>query len=82
MGLTVRFYSLVGSSVKTVRTAEFATEAAALQAVTEYATATGFTNVRTVEGEDGYSLRYTATTPNGRPGRNIAGADVGGDDYS
>ena len=75
--LTVRFATLEGSSIKTVRTEDFDTDAQALLAVKQYAETAGFTNVKAVSDEDGYSLRYTATTPGGRHGRNVAFADIG-----
>lgn len=77
----VRFYSLDSGKFRTIKTQEFPDHKTALAAVTEHAISAGFTNVREISDDDGWSTRYTATTPNGRPGRNIAVADLG-EDYS
>jgi len=74
--IRVRFVELVGASVKTVRTEDFVTGTEALVAVKRYAEAAGFSNVKSVAEDDGYSWRYTATTPGGRNGRNVAFADM------
>jgi len=73
-GMLVRFITLTGP-IATVKTQEFPDASLAFQAVKEYAESAGFSNVRTVEDPDGYGLRYTATTPKGRHGRNIAFVD-------
>lgn len=70
MNYHARFYSLTGTP-STVRTETHVNAAAALVALTAYAEAAGFTRVQTVDDEDGYYVRVTATTPNGRAGRNI-----------
>lgn len=76
MDYRARFYSLTGAP-STVREETHPTEAAALAALTAYAEAAGFRAVRTVDDEDGYHIRVTATTPNGRPGRNIGAIEPG-----
>lgn len=53
---------------------ECESSAAALAIVQAHALAGGFTNVQEVQ-EDVVSVRYTAKTPGGRSGRNIAFAD-------
>jgi len=49
----------------------------ALRIVEAHAKANGFTDVKVVTDDEyyGYSYRYTATTPGGRAGRNIAFLD-------
>lgn len=81
MKRTVRFYSLDGSKFRTIRTEEYADQKTAFAAVLAHATEAGYTNVRELSDDDGWSIRYTATTPNGRHGRNVASADLG-EDYS
>jgi hypothetical protein len=49
---------------------EFADMKSAEKAIVAYAAAGGYTKVKPVEDED--SIRYTATTPQGRAGRNVA----------
>ena len=51
----------------------------AMTLVQEYTHAAGFRNVK-VTLEDDYTYRYTATTPNGRAGRNVAYLDASGYD--
>lgn len=80
MAITVRFVALTGNSVATVKTETFETGAAAFEAVAKYANENGFTNVKEIDGEDPGSLRYTAKTPGGRPGRNVAFGDYEGSD--
>jgi hypothetical protein len=70
----VRFMSLSGP-FRTVREETFASDSAALEAVKKYAAAAGFTNVSCLDDDDPCSVRYTARTPGGRSGRNIAFAD-------
>ena len=79
MGRTVRFYSLDGGKFRTVRTEDFVDQKSALAAVTAHATAAGYSNVREVSDDDDWSVRYVATTPGGRSGRNVAAADLGED---
>jgi hypothetical protein len=44
----------------------------------EYGRENGFTNIRQVDDDD-FTIRVTATTPNGRAGRNIAAIEQGYD---
>lgn len=54
----------------------FKTEAEALEAVKAYAEAAGYTKVKVVDDIENYqALRYTARTPGGRHGRNVAFGD-------
>ncbi len=75
----VTFYSLTGA-FKSVKSEEFETEAKALEAVRAYAEPAGFTNVKIVEEDDMCSIRFTAKTPGGRGGRNVATGDLGPSD--
>ncbi len=68
----IRFMSL-DSSFKTVKTSKFPTLKEATDAVITYAASAGFTGIKVVEDGDGY--RFTAKTPNGRSGRNVAYGD-------
>lgn len=76
--IEVRFYTLTGKFAH-VGTERFDTMASAVVAVGAHAASGGYTNVKQVEDVDSY--RYTATTPGGRDGRNIAYVDFG-DDYT
>lgn len=68
--IAVTFLSLSGP-LKHLHTTVFADEKVALAAVVAHATSGGYTGVKTVDDEtDG--LRWTARTPGGRPGRNVA----------
>jgi hypothetical protein len=69
----IRFASLVGKFTIT-HVQEFATKVEALAAITAHATAAGYTNVKEVM-DDMDSIRFTARTPRGRGGRNIAFCD-------
>jgi hypothetical protein len=64
--------SLVGQFAA-VKEETFATFGEAQAAVEAHATSGGFTLGRIVDDEDG--VRFTATTPGGRAGRNIAFGD-------
>ncbi len=77
--VTIRFMSLVGKFAP-VKTEQFETLEAAKQAVTDYAEEAGFTRVRAAEDNDLDGMRFTATTPNGRAGRNVAYVDFDYDD--
>ncbi len=57
----------------TAKTESFPTMQAATEAVAAYVVPHGFSNVRAVEDADGF--RFTAKTPAGRGGRNVAFAD-------
>lgn len=77
MLIEVRFVTLSGKFAD-VKTETFETKAQALAAVKEYAESAGYSNVKIVEDDgDCYSdgCRFTATTPGGRKGRNVAFGD-------
>lgn len=75
MKIEIRFLVLTGP-VKTAKTEYFDNYAQAFEAVRKYAENAGFSNVKQVNYDDEYGdsreFRITATTPNGRRGRNIA----------
>jgi hypothetical protein len=71
--IIVRFATLTGKFAVLPEEHKFSTSADALAAVTKYAEANGYRNVKAVMDVD--SLRYTAITPGGRGGRNVAFAD-------
>jgi hypothetical protein len=77
--ITVRFYTLVGKFAVT-KTEDFTSEKDALAAVKAYAEAAGFSGVKIVEDGDFDGVRFTAKTPGGRGGRNVAAADYGAED--
>lgn len=72
--ISVRYLNLKGP-LKLLRTEEFDTANDALAAVKRYAEQHGFTDVVIKDDDNPSSFRYTATTPGGRKGRNIAFAD-------
>lgn len=73
--VVVRFMTLEGK-FDVARTESFDTTKAATDAVRAYAEAAGYTNVKLVDdGEEPDAPRFTATTPGGRRGRNVAFAD-------
>jgi hypothetical protein len=76
--VTIRFMTLTGqfrqSHINT-----FETYAQALAAIQIYAATGGYTNVKAIECDD--TTRYTARTPGGRSGRNVAYRDFG-DNYT
>lgn len=75
MQVIVKFMTLTGKFA-TAREERFASLAEATKAIEAYAAANGFTNAKLVENhEDFDSMRFTARTPGGRGGRNIAFAD-------
>jgi len=71
----VQFYSL-GKDFKIVKTEDFDNVTEAKDNVYHYGISNGYTNIKFVDDED-YQLRVTATTPNGRAGRNIASIELG-----
>lgn len=71
--LILRLYSL-DTEFCIVSTVEVSSEFEAKTIVEQHIKDSGYTNVRMVDDED-YSLRFTATTPNGRNGRNVASLD-------
>lgn len=80
--VTVRFFSLVAGSIAVVRKAEFKSTEEATAAVEEHARSGGFTNVKLIRDVEFDGIRWTARTPGGRAGRNIADGQEGfeGDD--
>lgn len=73
MALLVRFMTLTGAFTFAGVEKTYPDTKSALAAVTEYASAGGYTNVKIVRDVD--SIRFTARTPGGRSGRNIAFGD-------
>jgi hypothetical protein len=71
----VKFYSLTGKFT-VINELFFDNQRAAETCVLQYAAANKFTSVKFVSDED-YEIRATATTPNGRAGRNIARIELG-----
>ena len=65
----VRFMTLTGK-FRTTREADFSDVGQALEAIKQHASSAGFTDVKAELDSDDW--RYTARTPNGRHGRNIA----------
>lgn len=57
----------------------FGSHGEALDAVRARYGPRGFTQFRTVDGEEPDNVRVTARTPGGRPGRNVAYLDYVGD---
>ena len=76
MNLQVRFMALSGP-FKTVKTATYPSTKEATAAIEAYAAESGFTCVKAVDDGDDFSIRWTAKTPGGRSGRNIAFGDWG-----
>lgn len=74
MAMQIQFFSLSGK-FKRLREERFETAALALAAVKAHAEAAGFTNVQLVDDFGDGSVRYTARTPGGRGGRNVAFGD-------
>ena len=74
MKIIVRFMSLEGKFAL-LREESFADFNAAKAAVEAHAAAAGYTNVKLVDDPEGDDVRFTARTPGGRSGRNIAFAD-------
>lgn len=71
--MILRLYSL-GDDFRIIQTIEVGTICEAREIVEKHIDGSGYTNLKTVDDAD-YSLRYTATTPNGRAGRNVAAID-------
>jgi len=72
----VRFYS-IGKDFQVLETKNYESKSAAIMAATKHGIDGGYSNVRLVSDEDDYEVRVTATTPNGRAGRNIAAIEFG-----
>lgn len=70
----IRFMTVSGK-FETAKTAQFSTVAEATAAVEAYAAEHHFTNVKKADEDLGISFRFTARTPGGRGGRNIAYMD-------
>ena len=78
MSVKVRFMTLSGVFC-TAKEETFSDSTTAMFAVCKYAADNGFKNVKLVDDKEAPGVwRYTAITPNGRGGRNIAFAE---DDY-
>lgn len=71
----VRFFVLAGK-FGVQKTEAFATMAEAEAAVVAHATAGGFSNVKCIDDGEMCHVRWTAKTPNGRSGRNVADCDL------
>lgn len=71
----VRFYTLT-EKFGVVRSEDFDSMGNAKSAVNDYLRETGYINLRFVDDED-FTIRCTATTPNGRAGRNVASIEQG-----
>ena len=78
--LAVRFMNLDNGPFREMRAEVFATDREALAAVEAHAASAGFSSVRKVQDDEPWHVRYTARTPGGRAGRNIAFADYVPDD--
>jgi hypothetical protein len=73
--MVLRLYSLGNNlDFRVISNVEVSTTSEAKTVVEKHIENSGYTNLKTVDDED-YSLRFTATTPNGRPGRNVAALD-------
>ena len=68
---TVRLYKLVGNSVEIKQDIPGCEESEARNIAIRHAIEHRFTNVKFIDDEGYGELRVTATTPNGRAGRNI-----------
>jgi hypothetical protein len=79
MRIIVRFMTLSGKFAVS-KTENFASMPEATKAVEAYAASHGFTNVKLVDDGEFDSQRFTARTPGGRGGRNVAFADYDPDD--
>lgn len=70
-GMILRLFSLEGNFI-TIQKIEVQTFDEAKAIVAKHIEGSGYRNLQYVDDEDGYTTRFTATTPNGRPGRNVA----------
>lgn len=77
MKIVVRFMTLEGKFAE-LRSESFADYDTAKAAVKEHAATAGYTDVKLVCDEEDDTVRFTARTPGGRSGRNIAFADEEG----
>lgn len=71
--MILRLYSL-DENFRVIQTIEVGTICEAREIVEKHINGSGYKNLKTVDDAD-YSMRYTATTPNGRNGRNVAAID-------
>ena len=78
MQYVVRFYSLGAGEFHTVHTQKYESLAKAKQDAINHAEAHNYKNVKFVDDDD-YCIRVTATTPNGRAGRNVASIEPDAD---
>ncbi len=83
MAVEVRFMTLTGKFA-IAKTEVFADHGAARKAIEDYAFSHGYVKVKLADSQwediEGDELRFTATTPNGRAGRNVAyAADIEND---
>jgi hypothetical protein len=78
VSIVVRFMSLSGK-FETVKEETFLSADAALEAVKAHALSEGYSNVKMVDDGDFDGVRFTARTPGGRGGRNVAFGDYDGD---
>jgi hypothetical protein len=77
--IKVRFYTLSGKFAF-AHESMYQSKGEAVDAIIRYATEAGYTNVKEIDDEDmdfSGSSRFTAKTPNGRAGRNIAHLETG-----
>ena len=74
MTVVIRFMTL-GGKFATVKKEVFPNLAKATEAVKAYAEAGGFTHVQVVNDKDDDGVRFTARTPGGRGGYNVAFGD-------
>jgi len=82
--ITIQFLHLQNKYATHAHRDTFPTRAAALAGVKAYAENAGYSNVKEVcDDEDDGMIRYTARTPGGRNGRNVALLwDDGSEDFS
>lgn len=71
--MILRLYSL-DENFRIIKTIEVGTICEAREIVEKHINGSGYKNLKTVDDADD-SMRYTATTPNGRAGRNVAAID-------
>lgn len=71
----VRFFVLAGKFA-VAKTETFPTMQDAENAVRAYAEAAGYSNVKCIDDGEELHVRWTAKTPNGRSGRNVADCDL------
>jgi hypothetical protein len=72
--INLTLYALTGTFA-IVRILEVSNETEARKVVESHLLDSGYTELRTIDGEDG-SLRFVADPPKGRKGRNVASLDI------